>query len=407
MTKVVPVDAPPQATFEGIRVLDFTQVLSGPFATQQLASFGADVIKVEMPGTGDMTRGGLSSPGAGKLSPSFVACNIGKRSITINLKHDAAREIVTKLVKHCDVLVQNFVPGTMSRLGFGFEAMSKVKPDLIYVSISGFGQVGDAVELPAFDGAIQASSGLMSLTGDAEAPPTRAGYFVVDMATALNTAFATSAALFRRERTGQGQHVDVAMQDTAVMLQAPQMTGYLMYGKQPTRNGNRSPTGQGCADIFRTADGYLQISALKDHHAQALFEAIALPELVSQYPDARARAIHGNAVFDAISARLSDETTAHWQALLQGAGVPVAEVRDLSEVAMDAQLALRPAITNVPTSSSDATAISTVAASHTSAQAPPLTRRPAPALGEHTAEVLTEIGFRAADIQRFRDSGAL
>ncbi len=394
-------------TFDGIRVLDFTQVLSGPFASQQLASFGADVIKVEMPGIGDMTRRGLSSPGSGTLSPSFVACNIGKRSITINLKHEAAKSVITELVRRSDVLMQNFVPGVMQRLGFGYEQMRAIKPDLVYVSISGFGQQGDAAALPAFDGAIQASSGLMCLTGDDDAPPTRAGYFVVDMATALNTAFATSAALFRRERTGKGQHVDVAMQDTAVMLQAPQMTSYLMRGKQPRRNGNRSPTGQGCADVFRTSDGFLQISALKDHHAQALFSALDMPELTERYPDARTRAVDGDALFAAISSRLADEPTAYWQRLLQLKGVPVAEVRELAEVALDPQLALRPALAQVPTSSKDATPIGTVAASHTSEQAPPSVLRPAPALGEHTDEVLTEIGFSAADIRQMRASGAL
>ncbi|MCR9278762.1 MAG: CoA transferase [Pseudomonadaceae bacterium] len=399
-------NTPPIATFEGVRVLDFTQVLSGPFATQQLASFGAEVIKVEMPGSGDMTRRGLSYPGSG-LSPSFVACNIGKRSITLNLKHEAAREIVTRLVQQSDVLVQNFVPGVMRRLGFDFDAMRKIKPDLIYVSISGFGQEGDGAELPAFDGAIQASSGLMSLTGDNDAPPTRAGYFVVDMATALNTAFATSAALFRRERTGEGQHVDVAMQDTAVMLQAPQMTSFLLRGNQPRRNGNRSPTGQGCADVFPTADGYLQISALKDSHASALFDAIGMPELKQIYPDARARSVDGDALFQAISERLATEPTGHWQSLLEQAGVPVALVRALSEVASDAQLQLRPAITEVPASSNDPSSIRTVAASHTSDQAPPAVKRPAPGLGEHTQEVMLELGYSAAEIQRLRADGAL
>lgn len=406
MTDAASSNTTPKLAFDGIHVLDFTQVLSGPFATQQLASLGADVIKVEMPGTGDMTRRGLSSPGSG-LSPSFVACNIGKRSITINLKHDAAKSIVTELVKRSDVLVQNFVPGVMKRLGFDFEAMRKIKPDLIYVSISGFGQQGDAAELPAFDGAIQASSGLMSLTGEDDAPPTRAGYFVVDMATALNTAFATSAALFRRERTGEGQHVDVAMQDTAVMLQAPQMTNYLMRGKQPRRNGNRSPTGQGCADVFRTADGFLQISALKDSHAKALFDAIGLPALTQAYPDARARSLEGDALFDAISAQLVDMPTLHWQQLLQRAGVPVAQVRELADVAQDPQLALRPAIVEVPMSSVDSATIATVAASHTSEQAPPSIQRPAPSLGEHTDEVLLDIGFSTDDIKRWRADGAL
>ena len=200
--------------FTGIRILDFTQVLAGPFATQQLAQLGADVIKIEQRDLGDITRG-LMSTGADGMAPSFLTCNLGKRSLTLDLKHARAKQIIHQLVATSDAVVENFKPGTIERLGFGYEALRAIKPDLIYASISGYGQSGPKSELPAFDGAIQAASGMMSVSGHPDTGPVRTGYFSVDMSTALNAAFAISAALFRRHQTGEGQRVDVSMMDTA------------------------------------------------------------------------------------------------------------------------------------------------------------------------------------------------
>ena len=178
--------------FTGIRILDFTQVLAGPFATQQLAQLGADVIKIEQRDLGDITRGRMSA-GADGMAPSFLTCNLGKRSLTLDLKHDRAKQIIHQLVATSDAVVENFKPGTIERLGFGYEALRAIKPDLIYASISGYGQSGPKSELPAFDGAIQAASGMMSVSGHPDTGPVRTGYFSVDMSTALNAAFAISA----------------------------------------------------------------------------------------------------------------------------------------------------------------------------------------------------------------------
>ena len=168
----------------GLRIVDFTQVLAGPFATQQLAQIGAQVIKIEQPVTGDMTRGLMSASSDG-MSPSFLTCNLGKRSLAIDLKHPKAREVIFKLVSQADAVVENFKPGTMERLGFGYEAIKAAKPDIVYASVSGFGQEGPRASQPAYDGAIQAFSGMMSISGHPETGPARSGYFSVDMSTAL------------------------------------------------------------------------------------------------------------------------------------------------------------------------------------------------------------------------------
>jgi formyl-CoA transferase len=208
--------------FSGIRIIDFTQVLAGPFATQQLALLGADVIKIEERLRGDQTRGLLTDDHSADASPTFLSCNIGKRSITLDLKSPEAATIVQRLVETADVVVENFRAGVMGKLGFDYGRLKAIREDIIYCSISGYGQSGPKAGIPAYDGAIQADSGMMAITGFPDTGPTRTGYMPVDMATALNTAFAISAALYRRLATGVGQRLDVAMMDTAIVLQTPQ-----------------------------------------------------------------------------------------------------------------------------------------------------------------------------------------
>ena len=221
-----------QQAFTGLRILDFTQVLAGPFATQQLAQLGADVIKIELPQTGDITRGLMAVDSDG-MAPSFLTCNLGKRSLALDLKHQRARDVIFRLAETSDAVVENFKPGTIDRLGFGYEAIRAVKPDIVYASISGYGQTGPKAELPAFDGAIQAASGMMSVSGHPDTGPVRTGYFSVDMSTAMNAAFAIGAALFRRHLTGEGQRIDVSMMDSAFIMQAAQVSTFLSNGSYP------------------------------------------------------------------------------------------------------------------------------------------------------------------------------
>src|SRR4051812_17662948 len=221
--------------FAGLRVVDFSQVLAGPFCTQQLALLGADVIKIEEPTQGDQSRGIMADNDIGRIgmSPYFLAMNANKRSMTLDLKHPRAKEVLTKLLANSDVLVQNFRAGVLERLGFGYEAVRAIRPDIVYCSISGYGQEGPYAGAPAYDGAIQAVSGMMGVTGHPDSGPTRIGFTVVDLGTALMAAFAIAGALFRRATTGEGQHLDVSMLDTSLSLMAPLISVYMNVGQAP------------------------------------------------------------------------------------------------------------------------------------------------------------------------------
>lgn len=389
----------------GIRILDFSQVLAGPFATQQLAQLGADVIKVEQPGTGDMTRGLMSADSDG-LAPSFMTCNLGKRSLTLDLKHERAKEVLFKLLPTCDVVVENFKPGTIERLGYGYEAVKAVKPDIIYASISGYGQSGPKAELPAFDGAIQAASGMMSISGHPDTGPVRTGYFAVDMSTALNAAFAITAALFRRHLTGIGQRIDVAMMDTAFMMQAPQLSAYLQNATLPELMGNRSPTKQPTANVFATSDGYVQVAAMKESHVQAVCSMFDREDLYTQHRDpvdrVRAMEVFNQVLIPGFAA----ETTEHWLTQLTARGVPCAPIRNLQESLADPQNAHRLSITEYehPLTGDPTKAISS---SHVADPAAPRVQRPPPKLGEHNQEILSELGYSAADIEVLTSTGVL
>ncbi|MEM7216948.1 MAG: CoA transferase [Pseudomonadota bacterium] len=388
--------------FAGIRVVDFTQVLAGPFATQQLAQHGAEVIKVEPPGSGDMTRNLMKGQ---KGSPSFVTCNIGKKSLTLDLKGPAAAPVMQRLLATADVLVQSFRPGVMTRLGLGYEAVREIKPDIVYCSISGFGQTGPASHLPAFDGAIQAASGMMAITGHPETGPTRTGYMPVDMATGLNASFAISAALYRRLASGAGQHIDVAMMDTAMVLQASQVSAYLIGGAIPELFGNRSPTRAPTANVFEAADGYLQIVALKEPQVAALFTALGIGERLADFDggaDRIERTAEINALLEPI---LRGQTVEYWLAALETAGVPAAAIRDYPAVTADPQFEGRPIFATTEVEAGERVRV--VGAAHTTSEDPPHAQRPAPELSEHTDEILAELGFDATDIDGWRAAQAI
>ena len=269
----------PQA-FEGIRIIDFSQVLAAPFAVMQLALLGAEVIKIEQPVGGDQTRGLMNIGEDQGLSPSFLAMNLNKQSLTLNLKTPQAVDIIKQLIATTDVLVENFKAGTMERLGLGYDDLKAIKPDLIYCSVTGYGQTGPKAGEAAYDGAIQAASGMMSQNGHEQTGPTRTGYMPVDMSTGLNTAFSISAALFRRANTGLGQRIDVAMMDTAIVMQAPQYSNFLNQGNLLGLMGNASPTRQPTANVFATKDSFVQIVALRQPQVEKLFAALEASHLL-------------------------------------------------------------------------------------------------------------------------------
>jgi crotonobetainyl-CoA:carnitine CoA-transferase CaiB-like acyl-CoA transferase len=341
------------------------------------------------------------------MAPSFLSANLGKRSLALDLKNPDAREIVHKLVAQADVVVENFKPGTIERLGYGYDALRAIKPDLVYASISGFGQTGPRAGLPAFDGAIQAYSGMMSISGHAETGPVRSGYFAVDMSTALNAAFAITAALLRRANTGEGQRVDISMLDTALFMQAPQMTGYLVTGNVPELNGNASPTKQPTSNVFASRDGYVQVIAMKETQVEALFGELGIPELYLEFNEPSKRLRRRDELHSILAPLIAAENTEHWLHALDAIGVPVSAIQDFPTVAEEPQLAHRRVIVDIAHHQDPEQSVKIVRASHVAEPGSPTIQGPSPTLGAHSQEILEELGYSAQEIGTMRDAGMI
>ncbi|MCZ6642163.1 MAG: CaiB/BaiF CoA-transferase family protein [Gammaproteobacteria bacterium] len=398
--------------FEGIRVIDFTQVLAGPFATQQIATLGADVIKIELPGVGDQTRALTLGEDPDSKPPrgAFMSCNLGKRSITLDLKTEEAKSIVHALVATADVVVENFRPGVMASLGFDYETLAAIQQGLIYCSVSGYGQTGPKSGYPAYDGAIQADSGMMSLNGHTETGPTRTGYMPVDMATALNAAFAIAAALYRKKVTGEGQYLDVAMMDTAIVMQTPQVSSYLFnQGNLPELIGNKSPSGHPTGNVFQTTDGHIQIVALRATQVQSFFTVLGCETLLDDpaYATAKARMAIYDEVFDMVSEKLGKDTTSNWIEKLVAANVPCADIRRVDQVVLDEQFEHRKTFIDIPSRFTEGETVRLVRAGYQTNVDGPQGNAPPPRLGEHTDELLTEIGYSQPDIEALRKRGVV
>lgn len=398
-------------TLADIKVVDFSQVLAGPFTTNLLAMQGAEVIKIEMPGGGDQARG-MSIDGslvALGMSPLFIGVNVGKRSIAIDLKNPGSREVVDRLLADADVVVQNFKAGVIDRLGYGYETVKAIRPDVIYCAISGYGQEGPRAEAAAYDGAIQAASGMMSTTGTPEAGPVRAGYTVVDLSTGLTAAYAIMSALYRRKATGEGQFIDVAMFDTALTMMNPLVSAFMIAGRLPELKGNISPTMQGTGDTFPTADGWLQVSAITNRVVERLCSALGHPEWFAEtrYSSDEMRVEHREQIRAEISDILRQHPTEVWIERLRAEGVPTAPVATIDEAVGQPQLDYRDILMRVPAPKGMDGEVTVTGSSFKTTVGSPGTDRPAPALGQHTDEVLAEHGFDAAAIADLRAAGVV
>jgi crotonobetainyl-CoA:carnitine CoA-transferase CaiB-like acyl-CoA transferase len=380
--------------FQDVVVLDFTQVIAGPFATMQLALQGAEVIKVERPDGGDMMRSILSEPPYSDhhTSAGFISFNLSKRSLTLDLKAVEAQEVLAPLIARADVIVENFRPGVMAGLGLDAATLRENRPELVYCSITGFGQQGPKAGQRAYDGAIQAESGMMSVTGFADGDPLRAGYFAVDIPTGYAAAFAIAGGLLKARTSGQGCHIDVAMMDTALSLMAMQVNEYYQNGVVPARLGNMSAAQLPSDNCYTTADGAIGVVALTPAQITALNDVLGL----SGDPEAADMA----RIFETAPSSV-------WATRLEAAGIPCALVRDLPAALADPQLAGRSILDAPPAPAGlDGLTLKLIGAPFTLAPAAAPSRA-APGLGEHTHEILGEYGYSAAQIDLWQEAGVL
>jgi CoA:oxalate CoA-transferase len=385
------------ALLAGIRVLDLTNVLAGPYCAYQLALLGADVIKVEQPGSGDLARQLGASPDLNKagMGASFLAQNAGKRSIALDLKNETDRERFLDLVATADALVENFRPGVMARLGLGYERLKDVRPGLVYCAISGFGQTGPMRDNPAYDQIIQGLSGVMSITGTQETAPLRVGYPVCDTIGGLAGAFAIVSALLRQKTTGEGAFLDVSMLEATLSAMGWPVSNFLTVGFEPKPMGNENMTAAP-SGTFRTGDGLLNIAANKQEQFVTLCGLIGRPELADdpRFAERETRKKNRADLNAAIEDALAVRPAAVWEETFNRAGVPAGRVLGIPEVLEEPQLAGREMTKRFDGVLPDGRALTVVRGGFLVDGQAPLPARPPPKLGEHSQEILGSVAKR-------------
>lgn len=385
----------------GIRVIDFSQYYAGPVATYHLAMLGADVIKIE-PLDGEAMRfDGADDWAKAGLSPGWAAFNLNKRSLALDVRTEQGRAVAARLIQDADVLCENFRPGVMARLGLEYATVVAQNPALVYCSVSGFGSTGPEGSTPAFDGKIQAMSGLMSISGDSATGPMRTGVAIADVTTGLTAAFAITAALHERSSSGEGQYVDVSMFEWMLSVLSDQVAGYTMRDEVRTGVGNRSVTGKPTGDRFATADGYLVLAVMTDAQYDLLLTTLELTALTDdpRFSSWPARITNGTELHDLIQQAMSRRTTDEWVSILGEAGIPFGPVLDVAQAVARPQIAHREFLRQVSTPLGPTrVAGQGFRLGHGS----PTALDFAPSLGQHTNAILEEAGFSGDQIQNLR-----
>ncbi len=393
---------------EGVKVLDLTNVLSGPFATLHLALLGADVIKVENPKDGDLARKLGIVPAFNKalMGTSFLAQNANKKSVTLNTKSPEGKEIFRRLVKDADVLVENFRPGVMDRLGLGYEALKAINPRLIYCAISGFGQTGPDALKPAYDQIIQGLSGEMAVNGDERLNPLRTGFPVCDTVGGLNAAFALMAALYHRERTGEGQFIDISLLDSIMPLMGWVAANLLIAGQEPVLMGNDNFTAAP-SGTFRTRDGFINIAANKQEQWESVCDVLGVPGLKAdpRFQERDTRKKNRKELTPLLEARLQGDDTEAWVAKLNAHDVPSGAILGLKEALRQPQVQHRGVLqkTQVPgVGEIEVFGLTALfGACSGDVVAPP------PTLGQHNAEIYERAGLDEAARAELKSKGVI
>jgi CoA:oxalate CoA-transferase len=393
----------------GIVVADFSHVMAGPYASHLLRLLGAEVIKIETPGRGDAMRYYGADRNYDGMAPAFIAVNAGKKSITLDLKDSDQREAARRLIKRSHVLLENFRPGVMERLGLGYEAVKAINPDLVYCSVSGYGQSGPMRDWPAIDNIVQATSGMMSLGGEPGDPPMRVGFPAVDTLTGHTAAFAIMAALMRQARGEGGDFIDVAMFDASLAFMTSAITPYLVTGTPLMRTGNTGYSGQPTAALFEAGDGrQISLGVVQENQFRALAKHIGREAWLSdpRYATPDLRRAHTAELQADLGQALKTKPAAQWEAEMSAAGIPCGMVRGVDEASALPHLQARDALLPVKIPGlPNGEQVSVVNAGFRMAVDGPFVADAPPRLGEHNEEVLRWLGYGAGEIATMTGAG--
>ena len=390
---------------KGIRVLDLTRVLAGPYCAMLLGDMGAEIIKVEEPGKGDDTRGW--PPFAGGESTYFMSVNRNKKSVTLNLKAPEGRELLKKLAKKSDVLLENFRTGTMEKLGLGYATLAKLNPRLVYCAISGFGESGPESHRGGYDLIVQAESGVMDLTGFADGPPVKVGNSIADLVAGMSGAHGVTLALLARQKTRRGQKVEIAMLDVMASLLTYQAGMYLNAGRTPARRGNEHPSIVPY-EVFKAADGYLALGVANNSLWERCCAALERPDLAKdpRYATEASRVENRATLVPLLNQVLGARTGEDWMKRLEAVGVPAGRIRTVPEVCESEHLRARGMLVALP--HAKAGMVKMMGVPIRLHRTPGKAKSAAPMLGGDTEAILTRVlGLRRADVQRLRKAGVL